>query len=648
LGWIKMPPPLILSMIAKRAAGGTVNRQDGGLTNPLGGTATSMPQSPDFNDPIGQLLQRAESEGISTGFGRTPEDAPVTSYAPKGMYAHRVKAENRGSTIGAATPPAPAFTAEGFQKPTAYPQVKRLPYDDSGVPIVRAAGGAVTKKPRIDRSKSVRWMSELSKDGTVFYRDKSLPRFISNNGKRLDIEQPLLAHEMAEYAQMKRHRSEAPAKDYIEAHKHAGIPAERKWIEDHGFDWNAWEAWCRGQLSRLEKQRGNQPPDPDVVSIPHGRGNLEETLGRADGGKVDGSPNYDTDVAAIGNDYPALKPLLGNLVVQQGQTTGSTDDRQLEFYQPWDSDNPNPGKLTSELFDPVQKMAPSDRRETIAGDLLHHLGTINPSTGVPVDPQWYSMKQELGAARSGFHLKADQDAYARERANPSYQTSAYPDWDQNNRLDAYVRAGVFPKQNREWNEPELGEDRSFIDEPRMQEIYRRMRAYLKGQNRASGGRVMAHYIEANPTEAQKQAGNYRKAHVRVHGLEITIENAKGSKRSGIGKDGKSWSVTLPYNYGYIKGSRGADGDHIDVLLGPHHQSKKVFVVDQGDAETGKFDEHKVGIGWGSMPQFRDAYVNGFSDNKGKDRLKKMTEMDIEQFKQWLRDCDTTKPVSRVA
>ncbi|HTF75592.1 MAG TPA: hypothetical protein VK620_14890, partial [Bradyrhizobium sp.] len=177
-----------------------------------------------------------------------------------------------------------------------------------------------------------------------------------------------------------------------------------------------------------------------------------------------------SDAEGIAQNYPALAPYTKNLAVQNGKSSGPSDDRVLEFYQPWESDNPNPGKLTSELFPAAQSMSPQDRQETIAGDMLHHLGAINPATGMPVDPNWYAMKQELGAARTPQHLKADANAYAQEKANPSYETAPYSDWDQGNRLDAYVRAGVFPNQNKEWGD--------FIDNPKMRDIHARMQRYL--------------------------------------------------------------------------------------------------------------------------------------------------------------------------
>jgi hypothetical protein len=157
--------------------------------------------------------------------------------------------------------------------------------------------------------------------------------------------------------------------------------------------------------------------------------------------------------------------------------------------------------------------------------------------------------------------------------------------------------------------------------------------------RAAGGRV--------PTDAQKKAGNYKKDHVRVHGMDISIENKKGSTRSGKDKNGKPWSVQMPAHYGYIRGTEGADGDHLDVYLGPHLGSDKVFLVNQNDADSKKFDEHKIFIGFGSEAQVRAHYLKGFSDGRGKDRLGHITPMSVALFKEWLKH-DTTRPTARAA
>ncbi len=151
-------------------------------------------------------------------------------------------------------------------------------------------------------------------------------------------------------------------------------------------------------------------------------------------------------------------------------------------------------------------------------------------------------------------------------------------------------------------------------------------------------------INTKPTEGQKIAGNYRKGHARVHGLDITIENPAGSYRSGTGADGKEWRSKLPNHYGYIKGTAGADGDHVDVYLGHHLKSPKVFVVDQHNLTGGDFDEHKVFLGFSSEKQARDAYARAFSDGKGADRIGHVESMSIPRFKEWLRAGNARFPV----
>jgi hypothetical protein len=162
--------------------------------------------------------------------------------------------------------------------------------------------------------------------------------------------------------------------------------------------------------------------------------------------------------------------------------------------------------------------------------------------------------------------------------------------------------------------------------------------------RAHGGRVNAANIDHNPTEAEKKAGNYAKDHVHIHGLDIAIENAKGHARTGTDKGGKPWSVKMPAHYGYVKKTEGKDGDHVDVYLGPHLKSPKVFVIDQKNAETGGFDEHKTFLGFASEQQVRACYAKAFSDGKAHKRLGHIEEMTVEAFKHWLENGDTTKPI----
>ena len=146
-----------------------------------------------------------------------------------------------------------------------------------------------------------------------------------------------------------------------------------------------------------------------------------------------------------------------------------------------------------------------------------------------------------------------------------------------------------------------------------------------------------------PSEAQAKAGNYKKDHVKMHGLDISIENPKGSERQGFDENGNKWSSILPAHYGYIRRTEGADGNHVDVYLGPHDDSDQVFIVDQQKVDTNEFDEHKCIFGALSVTQAKQLYLDAFSDGQGNSRLMAITPLTIDEFKQWLKEGNTKKP-----
>lgn len=151
--------------------------------------------------------------------------------------------------------------------------------------------------------------------------------------------------------------------------------------------------------------------------------------------------------------------------------------------------------------------------------------------------------------------------------------------------------------------------------------------------------------ELNPTQAQIEAGNYGKGHVVIQGLKISIENPRGSTRSGV-SDGKPWSVKMPAHYGYINRTNGADGEHVDVYLGPNPDSTTVWVLNQVDATSGAWDEHKVFIGYDRLADAQYDYVNAFSDGKGALRMGSIVALSMDEFKAWLANGDTTQPLTR--
>ena len=140
-------------------------------------------------------------------------------------------------------------------------------------------------------------------------------------------------------------------------------------------------------------------------------------------------------------------------------------------------------------------------------------------------------------------------------------------------------------------------------------------------------------VNTTPTDAQKEAGNYKKGHVTIDGYDISIENPKGSTRSGVDASGKRWESTMASDYGYIRRTEGVDGDHIDVFLSDNPTEGNVFVVDQVDPETGEFDEHKVMYGFGSADEAREAYLANYEEGwKG---LGNITEVTKDEFRKWI-------------
>ena len=150
-------------------------------------------------------------------------------------------------------------------------------------------------------------------------------------------------------------------------------------------------------------------------------------------------------------------------------------------------------------------------------------------------------------------------------------------------------------------------------------------------------------VDTNPTEAQKEAGNYKKGHIKINGFDVTIEQPAGSVRSGKDANGKEWSVTMNNTYGYIRGTESVDGDHIDVFLGPDMNSDMVYVVDQVNTD-GSFDEHKVMMGFPSLEDARSAYLSNYEE--GWQGLGNITGVTLDGFKKWI-DSSTrkTKPFS---
>lgn len=117
------------------------------------------------------------------------------------------------------------------------------------------------------------------------------------------------------------------------------------------------------------------------------------------------------------------------------------------------------------------------------------------------------------------------------------------------------------------------------------------------------------------SEAQLEAGNYKKKHITFRGLNISIENEKGTTRTKTGKGGKSWSTHMKNDYGYIRLTEGVDGDHVDVYLGSNEDAPNVYIIHQVKPDTGEYDEDKCMLGFNTEEQAKEAYLRHYDSPK---------------------------------
>jgi hypothetical protein len=148
-----------------------------------------------------------------------------------------------------------------------------------------------------------------------------------------------------------------------------------------------------------------------------------------------------------------------------------------------------------------------------------------------------------------------------------------------------------------------------------------------------------------PSPAQQQAMNYKMGHVRLHGLDISIENPAGSTRRGVDPDGNPWESQMAAHYGRIKGSRGADDEHVDVFVGPDDAARKVYVVDQLNAD-GSFDEHKSLMNFPSAEAAKAAYLASYEPGWER-RIGAVTELPIAAFKAWAKSGHLKEPLGEL-
>ena len=185
----------------------------------------------------------------------------------------------------------------------------------------------------------------------------------------------------------------------------------------------------------------------------------------------------------------------------------------------------------------------------------------------------------------------------------------------------------------------VGEDGGFfkaLSPEKVKEFFKRLVTARKETN-------------TNPTEAQKESGNYAKGTITVHGLEIAIENPKGSYRIFKDKNSVEHKSRVAADYGYFKTKdasgtqvKGNDKDEVDCFIGDDPKSEKVFIINQINAENKKFDESKCMMCFSNKSAALKAYKGSYSDN-ALNRIGSMSTYTLDEFKEWLKSGDKKVP-----
>ena len=107
------------------------------------------------------------------------------------------------------------------------------------------------------------------------------------------------------------------------------------------------------------------------------------------------------------------------------------------------------------------------------------------------------------------------------------------------------------------------------------------------------------------------SGHKLQGRTAFRGLNISIENKKGTIRRGVDSDGHKWAIKMHYDYGYIRGTEGVDGDHVDCYIGDNIDAKNVYIIHQKIPGTDKYDEDKCMLGFDTLADAKAAYLKQY-------------------------------------
>ena len=174
------------------------------------------------------------------------------------------------------------------------------------------------------------------------------------------------------------------------------------------------------------------------------------------------------------------------------------------------------------------------------------------------------------------------------------------------------------------------------------EVVEQIRSKLKNtenrENKGELGEISSISDDSSKLQARKinksltYSGHKLQGRTKLYGMDISIENKKGSYRSGVDSDGHKWKCFMNYDYGYIRETVGTDGDHVDCYIGPAKDSNKVYVIHQNNPVTHKYDEDKCMLCFESADAAIKAYMKQY-DRPG--FFGSMDILTIEQFKTYV-------------
>lgn len=107
------------------------------------------------------------------------------------------------------------------------------------------------------------------------------------------------------------------------------------------------------------------------------------------------------------------------------------------------------------------------------------------------------------------------------------------------------------------------------------------------------------------------SGHKLQGRTAFRGLNISIENKKGTIRRGVDSDGHKWAIKMHFDYGYIRGTEGVDGDHVDCYIGDNIDAKNVYIIHQKIPGTDKYDEDKCMLGFNTLADAKAAYLKQY-------------------------------------